>query len=70
MAPYDHQSTIQCPDCGNHLKKCLIQQNYAMVICPNLECGYPFNQSEVINHIVHINDKDIIEVAKDRLSNK
>ncbi|CAI4920826.1 CGH_3_HP_G0025570.mRNA.1.CDS.1 [Saccharomyces cerevisiae] len=33
-------SQVFCPDCNERLQKCLIQQNYAIIICPSLVCGY------------------------------
>lgn len=57
-----------CPDCGENLKKCLIQQNYAMVICPNNQCGYPFNQNEVLSNVVYVDESEVLAVAKKRLS--
>lgn len=60
----------ECPDCQSKLQKCLIQQNYAMVICPNVQCGYPFNHNEVIDNLVYVDDNEIIEGAKKRLSDE
>lgn len=57
-----------CPDCGDFLTKCLIQQNYAMVLCPNLRCGYPFNQNETSENVVYVEESEVLEVAKQRLS--
>lgn len=57
-----------CPDCGENLKKCLIQQNYAMVICPNNKCEYPFNQNEVLSNVVYVDESEVLAVAKKRLS--
>lgn len=57
-----------CPDCGENLKKCLIQQNYAMVICPNNQCGYPFNQNEALSNVVYVDESEVLAVAKKRLS--
>lgn len=65
--PYD---MTKCPDCSHNLQKCLIQQNYAMIICPNEECGYPFNQHENIEHMVYVDDNDVLEAARQRLANK
>lgn len=59
-----------CPDCGTALEKCLIQQNYAIIICPNEECGYPFNQEENINNLVYVDDSDVLEAARQRLTKK
>ncbi|QLG74158.1 hypothetical protein HG535_0G00430 [Zygotorulaspora mrakii] len=69
-AELNDATTAVCPDCTTNLKKCLIQQNYAVVICPNLDCGYPFNQTQAINNIVYVKEKEIIEVAKSRLADK
>lgn len=63
------QGTITtCPECKSALQKCLIQQNYAMVICPSLTCGYPFNQAPVLDNLVYIDDKDVLDVAQRRLT--
>ncbi|CCC71092.1 hypothetical protein NCAS_0G02050 [Naumovozyma castellii] len=59
-----------CPDCGSVLQKCLIQQNYAMVICPDEKCGYPFNQRRVQENLVYVDDSEVIPVAKQRLSDR
>ncbi|AMD19398.1 HBR497Cp [Eremothecium sinecaudum] len=58
-----------CPNCKETLQKCLIQQNYGIVICPNEECMYPFNEAEAIDQIVQVNDKEILQAAKMRLRN-
>lgn len=63
-------SSIECPDCHSKLQKCLIQQNYAMVVCPNVDCGYPFTHNEVIDNLVYVDDNEIIEGAKERLRNE
>lgn len=64
----DEMMAGMCPDCGDFLSKCMIQQNYALVICPNLGCGYPFNQNEVSDNVVYIEESEVLEVAKQRLS--
>lgn len=58
----------KCPDCGTPLQKCLIQQNYAMVLCPNETCGYPFNQHDNIENMVYVDDNDILDAARQRLA--
>ncbi|AET40777.1 uncharacterized protein Ecym_6403 [Eremothecium cymbalariae DBVPG len=62
-------SVTECPHCSGKLRKCLIQQNFSIVICPNEECMYPFSDTDIINHIVQTNDKEILEAAKARLTN-
>lgn len=57
-----------CPECGDFLQKCLIQQNYAMVICPNLRCGFPFNRTEALENIVYVDESEVLEVARHRLT--
>ncbi|AQZ12742.1 YNL162W-A [Zygosaccharomyces parabailii] len=57
-----------CPDCGGPLQKCLIQQNYAIVICIKEDCGYPFNKKEVFDQLVYVDDQEILSVARKRLS--
>ncbi|KAK5780660.1 uncharacterized protein PWA37_003307 [Arxiozyma heterogenica] len=66
----ENEPLVKCPDCGDLLQKCLIQQNYAMVICPNEKCEYPFNQHEIADNLVYVDDNDILEVARLRLSKK
>ncbi|CAL9733040.1 hypothetical protein MOUN0_O12046 [Monosporozyma unispora] len=66
----DGNDMTKCPDCGHVLQKCLIQQNYAMILCPNEECGYPFNQHENIEHMVYVDDNDVLEAAGQRLAKK
>ncbi|SCV05247.1 LANO_0H03290g1_1 [Lachancea nothofagi CBS 11611] len=56
-----------CPQCGEELKKCLIQQNYSVVMCSNLNCSYPFNEREMLSNTVYTKDADILEAAKKRL---
>lgn len=70
MKKKDNEFIVKCPDCGELLQKCLIQQNYAMVICPNEKCGYPFNQQENIENLVYVDDSDVLEAARLRLSKK
>lgn len=62
------KNITNCPDCGGPLQKCLIQQNYAIVICVEEHCTYPFNQREVMDNLVYVYDPDIISVARQRLS--
>lgn len=57
-----------CPSCGTALQKFLIQQNYALVMCPKENCGYPFNQENNIDNIAYVDEKDVLEVAQERLS--
>ncbi|CCD25640.1 uncharacterized protein NDAI_0F03220 [Naumovozyma dairenensis CBS 421] len=57
-----------CPECGTALQKCLIQQNYAFVMCPNDKCAYPFNQRENIQNLVYVDDGEVIDTATQRLS--
>ena len=57
-----------CPTCGAALQKFLIQQNYAIVMCPKEDCGYPFNQEKNIDNIAYVDEKDVLEVAQQRLS--
>ncbi|CAL9738521.1 hypothetical protein MOSE0_N13278 [Monosporozyma servazzii] len=66
----DPHDVTRCPECDHNLQKCLIQQNYAMIICPNEKCGYPFNQHENIEHMVYVDDNDVLEAARQRLANK
>ena len=56
-----------CPECNSKLQKCLIQQNYAITICVNEKCQYPFRTNEVENNLSYISDKDILDAAKNRL---
>lgn len=70
MKKKDNEPLVKCPDCSELLQKCLIQLNYAMVICPNEKCGYPFNQHEIVDNLVYVDDNDILEVARLRLSKK
>ncbi|AHY76935.1 AQG_2a_G0045820.mRNA.1.CDS.1 [Saccharomyces cerevisiae] len=63
-------SQVFCPDCNERLQKCLIQQNYAIIICPSLVCGYPFNQREVLENLTYVDDNDVLKVAKKRLSSR
>ncbi|KAM3165017.1 hypothetical protein ACU8KH_00776 [Lachancea thermotolerans] len=60
-------SEKSCPQCGEELKKCLIQQNYSLIICPNEGCSYPFNEREAIDNIVYTKDAEILNAAKRRL---
>lgn len=62
------EDTRICPECKNMLHKCLIQQNYAMILCPNTECGYPFNQKENLENIIYVDGLEVLEVATKRLS--
>lgn len=64
------ENITDCPDCNSPLQKCLIQQNYAIVICTKEDCPYPFNQRDVTGNLVYVYDSDIISVAKQRLSRK
>ncbi|SCU92477.1 LAFA_0F10858g1_1 [Lachancea sp. 'fantastica'] len=57
----------RCPQCDSKLQKCLIQQNYSLVLCTNLNCGYPFNEREVMDNIVYTKDSQILDAAKRRL---
>lgn len=57
-----------CPQCGEFLQKCLIQQNYAMVICPSLQCAFPFNQNKPLDNLVYVDESEVLEVARQRLS--
>lgn len=63
------QAVSNCPYCKENLRKCLIQQNYSIVTCSNEKCMYPFNETEIKHQIVHVSDKEILEVAKFRLKN-
>ncbi|SCU80039.1 LAMI_0B00584g1_1 [Lachancea mirantina] len=62
-------STIRCPQCDSELKRCLILQNYSMVICPNIQCEFPFNEHKTLDGIVYTEDKEILSFAKQRLEN-
>lgn len=57
-----------CPICKTALQKFLIQQNYSLVMCPKDECNYPFNQEHNIDNIAYVDEKEILEVAQQRLS--
>lgn len=57
----------KCPQCHSELRKCIIQQNFSIVICINEKCAYPFNEERVIDQLVPTTDKEIIEAAKSRL---
>ncbi|QLQ82632.1 hypothetical protein HG537_0H03950 [Torulaspora globosa] len=57
-----------CPQCGEFLQKCLIQQNYAMIICPSLQCAFPFNQNKAVDNIVYVDENEVLEVARQRLT--
>ena len=59
---------LNCPECGSKLQKCLIQQNYAIVMCVNTQCSYPFNRTPVIDNLVYVRENDVLTVAKQRLS--
>ncbi|CCH60531.1 hypothetical protein TBLA_0D00210 [Henningerozyma blattae CBS 6284] len=63
------EDPTKCPLCYSSLQKCLIQQNYAMIICPNVQCGYPFTTSENIDHILYVHEDEVLSVAESRLSN-
>ncbi|SCU96726.1 LAME_0F17216g1_1 [Lachancea meyersii CBS 8951] len=60
-------SGTKCPQCDVELKKCLIQQNYSMVMCPNLACSYPFNERDALSSTVYTKDSEILDAAKKRL---
>lgn len=62
------QDDTHCPVCKSALQKFLIQQNYAIVICPKETCGYPFNQEHTLDNLVYIDENEILEVAQERLS--
>ncbi|SCU87213.1 LADA_0E02674g1_1 [Lachancea dasiensis] len=57
----------KCPQCGQDLRKCLIQQNYSLVMCTNLNCSYPFNERDALSNTVYTKDAEILEAAKKRL---
>lgn len=56
-----------CPQCETALRKCLIQQNYSLLMCPNEKCSYPFNEREIIENLVYTKDGEILDAAKRRL---
>ncbi|CAI4035951.1 hypothetical protein SMKI_14G1610 [Saccharomyces mikatae IFO 1815] len=68
--PGTSNSQVYCPDCNEKLQKCLIQQNYAIIICPSLTCGYPFNQRDILDNLTYVDDNDVLKVAKKRLSTR
>ncbi|CCF56173.1 hypothetical protein KAFR_0A07390 [Kazachstania africana CBS 2517] len=57
-----------CPNCGQILQKCLIQQNYAIVICPSERCSYPFDQNEVLDQLSYVDETEVLDAAQQRLS--
>ncbi|SMN19822.1 similar to Saccharomyces cerevisiae YNL162W-A Putative protein of unknown function [Maudiozyma saulgeensis] len=57
-----------CPICKTPLQKFLIQQNYSLVMCPKEDCNYPFDQEQNIDNISYIDEKEMLEVAQQRLS--
>lgn len=60
----------KCPQCGSELEKCLIQQNYSIIMCANTECSFPFNEDQVSKSIAYTDDKEILKAAKDRLESE
>ncbi|CAH00510.1 uncharacterized protein KLLA0_D07876g [Kluyveromyces lactis] len=64
------KNDLKCPQCQSNLQRCLIQQNYAVTICTNETCQYPFNSNEIINDLSFISDRDILRAAKSRLEDE
>ncbi|CCE63700.1 hypothetical protein TPHA_0F02180 [Tetrapisispora phaffii CBS 4417] len=66
----DEQAILNCPQCDSFLQKCLIQQNYAMVLCPNRECLYPFNEVSSTDNLFYVEGSEMLNAATERLSTK
>ncbi|KAK9365399.1 hypothetical protein V1509DRAFT_642739 [Lipomyces kononenkoae] len=60
----------QCPDCGQRtLRKCLIQEEFALILCVDKSCGYPFAQTNIMDYIVRVRTDEILEAARRRMLN-
>ncbi|KAK9236963.1 hypothetical protein V1525DRAFT_389015 [Lipomyces kononenkoae] len=59
-----------CPDCGQRtLRKCLIHDEFALVLCVDKSCGYPFAQTNIREYIVRVPTSEILEAARRRMLN-
>ncbi|KAK9494132.1 hypothetical protein V1508DRAFT_460729 [Lipomyces doorenjongii] len=57
-----------CPDCGQlTLRKCLIHENFAIILCVDKACGYPFAEDDIRIHIVPVTSRQILEAARRRM---
>ncbi|KAK9387470.1 hypothetical protein V1515DRAFT_586258 [Lipomyces mesembrius] len=57
-----------CPDCGQlTLRKCLIHENFALVLCVDKACGYPFAEDDIREHIVRVTSRQTLEAARRRM---
>ncbi|KAK9361377.1 hypothetical protein V1504DRAFT_432957 [Lipomyces starkeyi] len=57
-----------CPDCGQlTLRKCLIHENFALILCVDKTCGYPFAEDDIREHIVRVTSRQTLEAARRRM---
>ncbi|KAK9451303.1 uncharacterized protein V1518DRAFT_408202 [Limtongia smithiae] len=69
--PHDVVPTMKgpCPECGKHtLRRCLIQEDFALLMCIDVSCVYPFgDQSMMRDNIVAVCQNEILEHARQRM---
>ncbi|KAK9375554.1 uncharacterized protein V1513DRAFT_463689 [Lipomyces chichibuensis] len=62
------KNTCLCPDCGQlTLRKCLIHENFALILCVDKTCGYPFAEDDIREHIVRVTSRQTLEAARRRM---
>ncbi|KAH3901452.1 uncharacterized protein SCDLUD_002947 [Saccharomycodes ludwigii] len=64
------ENTTKCPNCKSDLVNCLINQNQSLVICPNQQCLYPFDQNRVDNEIFYVTNEELSKIVSEKVTMK
>lgn len=66
--PSAYQPTL-CPICNSTLKRCLISEDKAVLMCPVLTCYFPFNQDPSGLQITKVEQEEILDNVATRMEN-
>ncbi|KAK9457337.1 hypothetical protein V1511DRAFT_514748 [Dipodascopsis uninucleata] len=57
-----------CPECGKiTLARCMVQEEYAIVMCTDKKCVYPFGEQSLDQYIIHVSREDLLKSAMERM---
>ncbi|KAK9466730.1 hypothetical protein V1512DRAFT_247942 [Lipomyces arxii] len=57
-----------CPDCKqSSLRRCLIQKKFAIVICIDKKCAYPFGNDDILKNILYVKEEEVLHNCRQHL---
>ncbi|KAK9476139.1 hypothetical protein V1514DRAFT_322417 [Lipomyces japonicus] len=58
----------ECPECGLFsVRRFLIQEDLALIMCAEQSCGYPFTGQDITNSMVKVERNEVLETVRRRM---